>query len=128
MIGGIDVQIPTRCGPPLSTEVAVRAIRQQWPDAEYENGATGERYSRFHLIPFGEIEELFIYRDRLSADRWDTEGAIPDLRNTMIHIVAEVDLISVVVDSRDVAMVEIIAAIRSALVSRHGVCESVWNT
>jgi hypothetical protein len=115
MIGGIDVQIPTRCGPPLSTEVAVRAIRQQWPDAEYEHGATGERYSEFALIPFGEIEEIFVYRDRLSADSWDKEGAIPDLSNTMIHIVAEADLITVVVDSRDAAMDEIMAAIRSAL-------------
>jgi hypothetical protein len=115
MIGGIDVQIPTRCGPPLSTEVAVRAIRQRWLDAEYENGATGERYSRFRLIPFGEIEEIFVYRDRHSADRWDTEGAIPGLRNTMIHIVAEMDLITVVVDLLDAVMDEIIAAIRSAL-------------
>jgi hypothetical protein len=115
MIGGIDVHIPTRCGPPLSTEVAVRAIRQQWPQAGYENGATGERYSLFRLIPFGEIEEIFVYREPHFTDRWDEEGAIAALSNTMIHIVAEPDLITVVVDLRDAAMDEIIAAIRSAL-------------
>ena len=43
MIGRMDIQIPTRCGA-SSAEVAVRAIRQQWPHAEYENGMTGERY------------------------------------------------------------------------------------
>ena len=64
MIGGIDVQIPTRCGPSLSTEVAVRAIRQRWPHSDYENGLTGERYFEFNQIPFGEIQELFVYRDR----------------------------------------------------------------
>ena len=113
MIGGIDVQIPTRCGP-LATEVAVRAVRQRWPQAEFENGVTGERYREFCQIPFGEIDEIFVYRDRASADSWDAEGAIPSLYNTMIHIVADQELITVVVDERDSAMEEIIAAISSA--------------
>lgn len=113
MIGGIDVQIPTRCGP-LSTEVAVRAVRQRWPHAEYENGVTGERYSEFCRIPFGQVEEIFVYRDRASADSWDAQGASPSLYNTMIHIVADQDLITVVVDERDSSMEEIIAAISSA--------------
>lgn len=115
MIGGIDVPIRTRCGPSLSTEVAVRAIRQRWPRSDYENGLTGERYCEFRQIPFGEIQELFVYRDRASADRWDAEGAVPSLRNTMIHIVADEDLVTVVVDLRDAAMEEIIAAISSTL-------------
>ena len=76
MIGGIDVQIPTRCGP-LSTEVAVRAVRQRWPHAEYENGVTGERYSEFCRIPFGQVEEIFVYRDRASADSWDCARCEP---------------------------------------------------
>ncbi len=114
MIGGIDVQIPTRCGP-VSTEVAIRAIRQRWPQSEYENGLTGERYREFSQIPFGDIEEILVYRDCTSADRWDAEGAIPSLRNTMIHIIADPGLVTVVVDERDAAMEEVIAAISSAL-------------
>ena len=29
----------------------------------YESGETGERYARFEDIPFGELDEVFIYRD-----------------------------------------------------------------
>ncbi len=114
MIGGIDIPIPTRAGP-ISIEVAVRAIRQKWPHAEYENGLTGERYSQFCQIPFGELEEVFVYRDHESADRWEAEGAVPSLENTMIHLVADRDLVTVVVDLRDAAMEEVVAAISSAL-------------
>jgi hypothetical protein len=114
MIGGIDIRIQTRAGP-ISTEVAVRAIRQKWPHAEYENGVTGERYSQFSQIPFGAIEEIFVYRDVASADLWDRKGAVRSLYNTMIHLVADPGLVTVVVDLRDAAMEDIIAAISSAL-------------
>ena len=114
MIGGIDIQLPTRCGPP-SVEVAVRAIRQRWPRAVFENGLTGDHYEHFRQIPFGEITEIFVYRDRASADVWDAEGAIPSVHNTMIHVIADDDRITVVVDERDAAMEEIVAAISSGL-------------
>ena len=114
MIGGIDVRIPTRAGA-VSTEVAVRAIRQCWPQSQYENGVTGERYREVRQIPFGEIEEIFVYRDDACADRWDAEGATPSLRNTMIHLIADEELVTVVVDERDAEMEEIIGTISSAL-------------
>ena len=62
MIGGIDVRIPSGAGP-QSIEVAVRAIRQAWPGAVFENGNTAERYPFFRQIPFGAVDELFVYRD-----------------------------------------------------------------
>ncbi len=62
MIGGIDIEIPTRCGE-SSVEVSVRAIRQRWPRAEFENGISGDRYHHFWQIPFGEIAEIFVYRE-----------------------------------------------------------------
>jgi len=114
MIGGIDVPLRTMAGD-SSSEVAVRAIRQEWPLAVFENGLTGERYNNFWQIPFDEIEEIFVYRDSACADVWDAEGAIPAVRNTMIHIVSDDGLITVVVDERDRAMNEIIGAISSAL-------------
>lgn len=114
MIGGIDIEIWTRCGE-SSIEVAVRAIRQRWPHAEFENGLSGDKYHHFWQIPFGEIEEIFVYRDRDSADRWDRDGAIPEVYNTMIHIIADEELITLVVDERDALIEEIIAGISSAL-------------
>jgi hypothetical protein len=114
MIGGIDIQIPTYGGA-SSIEVAVRTIRQQWPQAVFENGLTGERYDHFRQIPFGDIEEIFVYRDRNAADLWDQEGSIPATQNTMIHLLADADLITAVVDERDPAMEEILAGITMAL-------------
>lgn len=114
MIGGIDIRIATRAGV-LSAEVSVRAIRQKWPRAVYENGLTGDRYDKFSDIPFGELTELFVYRDSNAANLWDAEGAVPNAYNTMIHLVADRDTITVVIDERDREMESIIAAIRSGL-------------
>jgi hypothetical protein len=114
MIGGIDIPIPTRAGE-LAIEAAVRAIRQAWPNAVFENGTTGERYDHFREIPFGAVGEIFVYRDSASAEIWDAEGAIPDVHNTMIHLIADDELITAVVDERNVEMEEIIAAIRYGL-------------
>ncbi len=114
MIGGIDIHLPTMAGA-SSIEVASRAIRQRWPLAVFENGITGERYDQFWEIPFGEVEELFVYRDIASADKWDAEGAIPEVYNTMIHLIPDDDLLTVVVDEKDAAMMELLAAIESGL-------------
>lgn len=66
-------------------------------------------------IPFGEIEELLVYRDLHSADTWDAEGAVPAVYNTMIHLILDNDLLRVVVDDRDADMEEFLSAIQSAL-------------
>ncbi len=114
MIGGIDIEIPTKAGD-LSVVVAVRAIRQKWPRAVFENGLTGDRYNKFGEIPFGSLEEIFVYRDSEAADAWDADGAVPELSNTMVHIIADEGMLTVVVDERDAVMEEILAAISSGL-------------
>ena len=114
MIGGVDMHLPSMAGD-LSVEVAVRAIRQRWTRAVFEDGITGERYNLFEQIPFGEIEELFVYRDSASADTWDAEGAIPATHNTMIHLIPGDDLLTVVIDEKDDAIEELIGAIKSGL-------------
>lgn len=114
MIGGLDIDLPT-FGNRSSVEVAVRAIRQIWPRSVFENTDTGDRYVFFWQIPFGKIDGLFVYRDAAIADAWDDEGAVPSLRNTMIHVIADDETITVVVDERDSEMSEVIAAITSGL-------------
>lgn len=119
MIGGIDIRIPSRMGD-LSLEIAVRAIRQIWADAVYENGLTGEKYDRFEQIPFGCTEEIFVYRDRESASIWDIEGAVPEASNTMIHLIYDAGWLTAVVDERTEEMNAIIKAIESGLAGRPG--------
>lgn len=114
MIGGIDVHLPTRAGA-SSIEVAVRAVRQRWPVATFENALTGEQYPHFGQIPFGEIQELFVYRDSAAAEKWDVDGAVPEVYNTMLHLIPDDNLLTVVVDERNAAMNELLAAIQSGL-------------
>lgn len=114
MIGGIDVRLQTGAGVE-SVEVAVRAIRQLWPRAVFENGNTGERYNQFWQVPFGEVEELFVYRDPCAADVWDRSGAIPEAQNTMIHVLYDEGLLTIVIDERTSEMEAAIDAIRSGL-------------
>lgn len=114
MIGGIEIRIPTRAGL-SSTTVSVRAIRQSWPNAIFENGLTGDHYEHFRQIPFARVEELFVYRNSDAARLWDAEGAVPGAFNSMIHIIADQDMLTVVIDEEDAEMDSVIAAIRSGL-------------
>lgn len=114
MIGGIDIQLPTRAGD-SSLEIAVRAVRQRWPDAVYENAESGVRYDYFWQIPFGMLRELFVYRDSDVADRWNEDGAVPELHNTMIHLIHDEGLITVAADEQTATISELIQAITSGL-------------
>jgi len=114
MIGGIDIQLSTWAGDE-AVQVAVRAIREHWPRAVFENGDSGDRYDDFGQIPFGELDEIFVYRDNDAATAWDAEGAVPRLSNTMIHVIGDDDIITVVVDENDATMQDVIATIASAL-------------
>jgi hypothetical protein len=114
MIGGIDIRLPSAAGLD-SLEVAVRAVRQLWPLVAFENGNTGERYESFWDIPFREVEELFVYRDSDVAEVWNDKGAVPEVNNTMIHLLYEEGLITAVIDERTREMETILNAIRSGL-------------
>jgi len=114
MIGGIDIRLPSKAGLE-SIEVATRAVRQSWPRAVFEHGDSGERYAYFWQVPFGELRELFVYRDNEVANVWDARGAVPEVSNTMIHIIYDDDLITLVIDQRDAQMDTIVEAVRSAL-------------
>ena len=85
------------------------------PRAVFENGLTGERYDSFGEIPFGEVEEIFVYRDHAAAEIWDAEGAIPEASNTMIHLIADPGSVTAVVDQRTGEITEILAAIEYGL-------------
>jgi hypothetical protein len=115
MIGGIDIDLLSRAGD-RSVEVAVRAVRQYWPLAVYENPETADRYEFFSEIPFRGLSELFIYRDSQSADEWDEHGAVPRLANTMIHVIADADRLTIVVDDKNAQMNRLIEDLAAALV------------
>ncbi len=114
MIGGIDIQLRTTAGNE-SLEIAARAIAQLWPDSVFADGETGEPYQYVWLIPFSEVEEVFIYRDSRSAEIWSEKGAVPEVLNSMIHLLVDPGLLTVVVDKRDHEMNAALEAIKSGL-------------
>jgi hypothetical protein len=114
MIGGTDVTLTTRAGD-LALEAAVRVIRTVWRSARYEDADGGRQYDRFSEIPFGELDELFVYRDHQAREAWELRGAVPENRNTMVHLLTDPGQITIVVDERDAEMNALIDAIRSCL-------------
>jgi hypothetical protein len=114
MIGGIDIHLRSWAGD-SSLEIATRAIQEFWPNAAFENGLTSDRFDSFGQIPFGELEEIFVYRDLAAADAWDADGAIASLSNTMVHIIVDPGWVTLVIDEKDDLMQSMIEAISSAL-------------
>lgn len=100
MIGGSDVFFDNRLGT-SALVVGVRAILVFWKQAVFENGDDGTKYERFADIPFGTFSELFVYRDQDISNRWEEEGAVPGLEDTMIHLVQSPGTMTVVVDDPD---------------------------
>jgi hypothetical protein len=117
MIGGVEVDLPTRAGANALT-AAVRAIRrvEGWRRAVFENATSGDAYPRFEDVPFGQLSELFVYRDAEAKRIWDDEGAVPQASNTMIHLISDEYGLTAVVDDDDAEEMRIILeAIRSLL-------------
>lgn len=115
MIRGVDICIRTSAGE-SSLFVAARVVGQFWPNAVFENGSTGESYKCYWDTPFDDLEEVFIYRDSAAAELWEIEGAIAEALNSMIHVIADKGLTTVVVDDPDdPTMKSIVAAITSGL-------------
>jgi hypothetical protein len=122
MIGGIDIRVKSVAGKE-SLEIAARAIAQLWPDAVFAHGETGERYDYVWLVPFSEMDEVFVYRDSASADIWFEKGAVPEANNTMIHVLYDPGLVTIVIDERNHEMDAALNAIKSGLADDiHSVC------
>jgi hypothetical protein len=97
MIGGVDIRIATSADDSAAI-IAVRVVLQYWPHAAFENAVTGEYYKTYWQIPFSDLKEIFVYRDASAAQQWDAEGAVPGVHNTMIHILRDKGLLTLVVD------------------------------
>jgi len=97
MIGGIDIEIPTQLGP-AALDRGTRTILRAWPEAVIVDADTGAKLQDLAGVSFTELRELLIYRDPAAEARWELEGAIPELRDTMVHLLADDELITVVVD------------------------------
>lgn len=117
MIGGEDIVIETFDQPtPAVLDLVVRSIRRRWPGAVVQDGTSGTRFPSYISLPFGQVSELFVYRDELSFETWTRTGSDAENENAMIHLIAEDGALTLVVDdSGDPTMASIIEESRNAL-------------
>ncbi len=111
-IGGDDIVI-AHSADGLALDVAVRMFRYFWRGACFENSDTGEVYSDYAAIPFGQLRELFIYRDRAALDAWNAGNAPP---GCMVGLIVDPGELTIVVDDRNITMARAyVRAVLSAL-------------
>ncbi|MCK9459599.1 MAG: hypothetical protein M0R80_08170 [Proteobacteria bacterium] len=113
-IGGIDILIPHEIDEKLAVYLTARLIRQHWENAVFENANTEEYYEDYHKLPTRELSEIFVYKDKICKAEWDWDqgNAGP---NTMIYVIGQKDLITLVADERDDEMNEIVSGVISVL-------------
>ena len=96
MIGGTDIVIPA-IGDPATLEACAGIVERYWPDARFEDAATGERYAHCTDIPFATVTELFAYPNEGAEAAWDADR--PDSPpNSMLYLILSRDNITVVLD------------------------------
>lgn len=94
-IGGIDIVIPHDRKEGFTTAICI--IQDHWPNAVFEEA--GEN-------------EIFVYKDACSKTIWDVDLGVP---NTMIHVLGQQGVVTLVVDEINAEMDEIVSRIKSAL-------------
>jgi hypothetical protein len=121
MIGGEDIIIETSDRrKPAVLDLVVRFIRRRWPHAVVQDGTSGNCFSSYAALPFGHIEELFVYRDERSFETWMRVGADVENANSMIHLLADETTLTLVVDDPgDPTMASVIEESRDALAPRN---------
>lgn len=118
MIGGIDIGIPTQLGA-SALDRSARIVVRAWPDAVFVCGETGQKWHHINDLPLASMRELLIYRDAAVEQRWEHEGAVPQLRDTLVHLLVDDGLITVVVDDPEsFEMRPIVEALRTELANR----------
>ena len=117
MISGHDITIRNPAGPEHAFEEALRVAQHVWPDAVAEDGDTGE-FIRTDLQwnAFAGLRAIMIYKDPIAREAWENQGGVCENLNKMIHLVAEWEKITIVVDDPNQAEVkQIIKGIKSII-------------
>ena len=116
MIGGHDKLFKTHISPAMTLDTCARAIWTHWPQAVFQDAATGRRYEAYSRIPFAQISELFVYQDENSFISWEALGADPSNCNMMVHLLcADHDLTVVVDDPNAHEMAALLSSLEKSL-------------
>lgn len=116
-IGGVDTIFATLAEPGNAAMLCLRAIRRFWPRAVTEDAETGEQFdlAQEGFLPEA-ISEFLVYRDPEAVAQWTELGAVPQLANTMIHLLVKDKEVTVVVDApKAEPMWQVLESIRKGL-------------
>ena len=117
MIGGTDHVFPVE-HPAPALEALAHIVSAVWPAALFQNAETSEIYEN-RALPFDSVAELLVYRDDKVAQSWNDHGAMPELQNTMIHILCSEQELTIVTDEPPTAEINaIISAFRQIAAAR----------
>src|SRR5687768_16524799 len=105
MIGGRDEIIVTQRGVE-ALDLAIRTILRLWPDALIEDPERGESFRRYDEIGFAGRNEILVFRDPASADKWEELGPDPSLDGTLIHFLLSEKALTIAIDADPTPEVE----------------------
>jgi len=102
MIGGMDIRIKSRAESEDALREAFLLISRIWPHAVVEDADTGKVLSvLFPIEAFAGLTGIMVYRDAAARESWGRIGADPSNSNTMIHVIANEDSVTLVLDDPD---------------------------
>ena len=115
MIGGTEFIIPIR-DKAEALDLAIRLVLRLWPKAVIEDATAEEVLPAYESISFFGRHELLAFRDTESAEKWDKLGVDPSLNETLIHLIASDQELTVSLDDAPSAKMKAFAqTLRDAL-------------
>ena len=117
MIGGTDVRIESGAEPEDALKKAFFLISRIWPNVVVEDATTGDPLSvLFPIEVFAGLKEIMVYQDAAARESWERIGADGSNSNTMIHVIALHDSVTLVVDDPNEARIrQVIQGMRTFL-------------
>ncbi len=98
MIGGRDIVLEWSSDS-ATRRVLVQMLRSAWPEAYVEDArSSGAAVPIAGLDPETLPAEMFVYKNAVSRDTWDADGATDANADTMIHALVAMNTMTLVVD------------------------------
>jgi hypothetical protein len=127
MIGGVDVVLQNySLAAPAVLETVARAVHQRWPEAVFVDAVSGHQFASFAAARFGDLRELFVFRDEASRASWEHLGLTDENADAAIHAIAEPHAITLVVSDPDEPVVHALIGELDQLL-KYGVPNGSWG-
>jgi hypothetical protein len=117
VIGGASFSLRSNVEPEDVLRQAFLLIQRRWPTAVAEDAASGELlWPSVPFVTFVGRREIMVYTDSNARESWGHLGADPSNSNTMIHVLAATDSVTLIVDDpNDKTAHEILEGIKKFL-------------